>query len=468
MYKLLKPNARMGIGESPAFDDHIISFSKNDGVCVTICNYEVPDTSCGFIFEMFGQENFIVPGDTMNVFVTPLTKDSAKALEKVYWPIGKRRLTFSGPNKYVYELFDSLQFFIGRDMRFIQLVPAATDVRSKNYYDLVTEKFTSRVEFLNGYCKRHDVPDRFKKLAFSEINCLYKSNLLVPIGVDTNKGNMSSRYPDYYLKPIEENSFTDEGLYFNTALYGFAALGYWDYTLLKYDSVCLKDPGRRIAKLYRLISDSCPYKMKEHLLSYLLKSYAEKGFECYDSLLEDYNQICKDKRLIAEVNDVAQKEKERGRKMGEITFEKALASIIEDQTGKTCTIKEVLDKKKFTVIDCWASWCLPCLKEIPYTKTMEQKYGKEFNFVFLSFDRNKSDWDSKIKELKNTNNTYLLVNGFKSDLALHFGIASIPRYLIFDSNGNIVNTNASRPSKPQFEEILDKLITENKLASQAR
>jgi hypothetical protein len=89
---------------------------------------------------------------------------------------------------------------------------------------------------------------------------------------------------------------------------------------------------------------------------------------------------------------------------------------------------------------------------------MEEKYGKDFNFVFLSFDRNKNDWNNKIKDLKNTNNTYLLVNGFKSDLALHFGIASIPRYLIFDSSGKIVNGNASRPSKPQFKEILDQLL----------
>ncbi|MDI3319471.1 hypothetical protein [Pinibacter soli] len=146
---------------------------------------------------------------------------------------------------------------------------------------------------------------------------------MVPIYIDTNKGNISSRYPDYYLKSIQEKFFTDEGLYFNTALYGFAASNYWSYTVSKGDSLTLKDPGRRFAMKYNLISDSCPYRIKVHLLGYLLKGNAKAGFDCYDSLLQDYNGICKDKKLLAEVNDAAQKEKVRLLKMNEITSSRA-------------------------------------------------------------------------------------------------------------------------------------------------
>ena len=469
MYKLLKPNSWMATGESPFFyNDQIVDFGKNDSVCVTTCNYQVADTSCGVIFEGFGQENFIIPGDTMDVGITPLTKDSADAMLKVYWPTRLARLTFSGTNKYVYELFDSLQYFIGRDIRYLQNVPIAREDDTTNCYSLATGQYKNRVDFLNAYCKRHDVPDRFKKLALSEMHALYLSNLIVPIYAYGKKKSASARFPDYYLKAIEQEQLTDEGLYFNTALYGYAAFDYWLHIAAKDDSVSAGKSTMVFTSMYKLVKDNCSDSMREHLLGYLLTSYAERGYSVYDSLLQDYNRICKDKALLTQVNDAAEKEKERGRKIREITFEKALATEVEDVHGKKHALKDELDKKKFTVVDCWASWCGPCLSQLPYTKKMEQKYRKDFTFVFLSFDRNKNDWNAKINQLKINKNTYLLSEGFKSNLAYHFGINSIPRYLIFDSHGNVVNTNASRPSKPEFEEILNKLMAENKSISAVR
>lgn len=398
----------------------------------------------------------------MHVFITRLTDDSAHAMLKVYSPLRLSRLTYSGPNKSVYELFDSLQYFIGRDMRYLQNVPATSEESFKDYYNIVTDQYKSRVAFLDDYCTRHNVQECFKKLALAEINSLWKSNLVVPTFEDKNKGNISTKFPDYYFKAVEEKPFTDEGLYFKTALYAYAAYDYWEYIATKRDSINLKISSDVFAKICELINNNCPDKMKAHFQGFVLKWFAEKGFGNYDSLLQQYSITCKDKDLVAEVNAVAQKGKERRRKIDEITLEKAEASIIEDQQGKTCTIKDLLSKKKFTVIDCWASWCSPCLREIPYTRAIEQQYEKDFNFVFLSFDKNKNDWTTKMKELKNISNSYLLVGGFKSDLAYHFGIASIPHYLIFDNNGNAVNKDASRPSKPQFKAILDDLLKGSK------
>jgi thiol-disulfide isomerase/thioredoxin len=345
-------------------------------------------------------------------------------------------------------------------------IPAKDD--TTNYYNLATKQYEQRVDFLKAYCNRHNVQDCFKRLALSEMHSLYISNLIVPGYSDEDIKSGSARFSDNYLKTILEEPYTDERLYFNTALYAYATSDYWGYIAARDNSASLRQSNATFTSKYKLIKENCSNKTREHLLGYLLKSSAGAGHAGYDSLLQDYNSICNDKILLAQVNDAAEKEKEKVRKISEITFEQALATEVEDAHGKKHTLKDALDKKKFTVIDCWASWCSPCLGQMPYTKKMEQKYGKDFTFIFLSFDRNQNDWTAKSKQLKITENTYLLAEGFKSNLAYHFGIASIPRFLIFDSHGNIVNANASRPSKPEFQETLDSLIKENKMVSRVK
>jgi hypothetical protein len=48
----------------------------------------------------------------------------------------------------------------------------------------------------------------------------------------------------------------------------------------------------------------------------------------------------------------------------------------------------------------------------------------------------------------------------KNIIASHYKVLEIPRYLIFDKNGKLINSNAPRPSDPQLRDILNKLVLE--------
>ena len=121
---------------------------------------------------------------------------------------------------------------------------------------------------------------------------------------------------------------------------------------------------------------------------------------------------------------------------------------------------KTLIKGKPLVIDCWASWCIPCIEQMGMAKTFEKKYSDKIDFIFLSFDKEKIEWFNKVKQLNlYKKNCYLLSGNFKSVFAQYFDVGSIPRYIIIDKEGKVVTSNSIRPShKVEFDKLLKSLI----------
>ena len=121
---------------------------------------------------------------------------------------------------------------------------------------------------------------------------------------------------------------------------------------------------------------------------------------------------------------------------------------------------EGIAKNKLTYLDFWASWCLPCRAEMPSSVKLSEEYqSKGINFIYISIDKNPVAWEKAVKQmgLKNEN-SYLLPGGEKSTIAKHFGISFIPRYMIMDSKGRIINQDAPRPSSSNIREVFEDLL----------
>ena len=118
-------------------------------------------------------------------------------------------------------------------------------------------------------------------------------------------------------------------------------------------------------------------------------------------------------------------------------------------------------KGMYVYIDVWATWCGPCRAEIPSLKKAEKKYeGKNIAFVSISVDEDKDfeKWKSFIKS-KELGGTQLFADhNWNSDFIKSFSINSIPRFILIDPTGNVINADAERPSNPKLIEILDKLL----------
>lgn len=117
-----------------------------------------------------------------------------------------------------------------------------------------------------------------------------------------------------------------------------------------------------------------------------------------------------------------------------------------DTNGKSYSLKDF--QGKIIYIDLWASWCSPCIAEIPDTKNMLAaiKSAEKLAYLSISLDDQRKDW---INGLRNHNPPGLQLwsmDGFKSSLAKTYKITAIPHYILINEHGKLINYAAPRPS----------------------
>jgi thiol-disulfide isomerase/thioredoxin len=116
---------------------------------------------------------------------------------------------------------------------------------------------------------------------------------------------------------------------------------------------------------------------------------------------------------------------------------------------------------KYVYFDIWATWCGPCIREIPYLKEAEEKYkNANVQFVSISIDpiSDLDKWKKFIVDKELVGIQLYAVGDWKSSIIKDYAIDGIPRFILVDPEGNIVSADAPRPSDPKLAEMLDDLI----------
>ena len=129
---------------------------------------------------------------------------------------------------------------------------------------------------------------------------------------------------------------------------------------------------------------------------------------------------------------------------------------LQDVNDKPLKFSDVIGKGKVVYLDVWATWCGPCQYELPHLKELEKKmHGKKIVFVSISCDKDKAAWEKMVKE--QGLGGVQLHNGGDREFMTAFGIRGIPRFILLDKEGKIVNPNMTRPSNPETEKTLKAL-----------
>ena len=117
-------------------------------------------------------------------------------------------------------------------------------------------------------------------------------------------------------------------------------------------------------------------------------------------------------------------------------------------------------KRKYGYVDVWATWCGPCRKEIPSLQKVEEQYhGKNIEFVSISIDELKDHdkWNKLVTE-KHWGGTQLFADcDWSSEFIEAYAVDGIPRFILIDPDGKIVNADAPRPSDTKLVALLKDL-----------
>jgi len=135
--------------------------------------------------------------------------------------------------------------------------------------------------------------------------------------------------------------------------------------------------------------------------------------------------------------------------------------VLEDENGKELNLDKVIMQNKSSLyyVDFWASWCKPCIEVLPDSKQLREKYkGKEITFVYLSIDEDKKKWLEAISKYKLTGNSYLVKNRFTAEILEEIKLQSIPRYILLNKSGEIIQVNAPDPSSAELIKIFEERL----------
>ena len=107
--------------------------------------------------------------------------------------------------------------------------------------------------------------------------------------------------------------------------------------------------------------------------------------------------------------------------------------------GKYCNLSDIVKSKQLVLLDFWASWCTPCIKEMPILTQLYENYkDKGLEIVGVSLDNSELPWKKAIE--KHNMLWVNIINDEKSNnIATLYGIYTIPHTVLINSNGEIIS-----------------------------
>ena len=412
------------------------------------CDFSFPlskATIATFTYNQQTVEIFVEPGDEMQVNM------GADSLSNSISFIGKG----TTENKFLNSFNNKFHDYFDKKAMEKVILNSDVDAFEMNLFDAKKKQ----LDFYNNYKDKNSFSDSFRQYVENTIRYNYYSQLLSYPIIQANQSAQIltvKAFPAAMLEGIDPKLVKDEALncqtyrdflfyydvYFTSAANGYKK--FQDLSISMESKVMTASKNFSGESLIWFIAsylndnvDKVSQYTAQHIFD-VLKTKENNG--TYTKLLQPKVEARLAKKDVA-TNDIKDNS-------GKSAASKSKYPKLKDIDGNYFTFEDL--KGKVVYVDYWASWCGPCRSQMPYSKQLHEMFTaqqlKQIVFLYISIDPTEEAWKNAVKQIGMEGRLAISPGNWNSEIAKYFQINSIPRYMLIDKKGNIVDFNAKRPS----------------------
>ncbi len=371
------------------------------------------------------------PGDSVNVEIS----GNLPFLE----------MEFTGMRAYHYNYFiDDRKLKIELNKTASDRVEASNDMSVLiPFKEKLKENYDKRLALITNYVSKHHCSFGFKEFAYAQVYYEYLYRLAMKFG---DIKQVDEKIANVYFKDITPSNLQNEK-YLNSFSYrlGLSVLieKYWAKENVRDKKTTF------LRNQFQFVKEHFNGGTKDLLLATLFRYYFERANIDYkEVLLEEYENsrlVFNDKEYYLKLKPFYNRYT-----MFDLLLNKDVKTRLHSINGMDLSLSELIQSLKGNVvyIDFWASWCGPCRDQMPYSEKLQESLAnKPVKFIYLSTDDNKVNWHKAFEELKmNESNSFLINATTKAELSKRINLTTIPRYILINKEGKIVDGDALNPS----------------------
>ncbi len=357
-------------------------------------------------------------------------------------------ISFSGDNADNNTFFHKYKNQIKEKYGEQEVYDKMRNLKPEKFLDFANKMLDTKQQFFNDLSKEKNFSDNFKHLFETDIKFGYYDYLLNYPEYHQVVNNMEDEPElpaDYYAFTEDNLNFSDNNLV--SPNYCKFLESYLEY-YKKENPHKIPEDKSHVEKNLFISEKIYDGKTLEHIKTVNIKREFDLGdFDVAKKAYKSFLNTEPDKRYRNILTDVYELEKR----------------LLPGNTAPNFELRDIDNNKvsledfrgKVVYLDFWASWCPPCMREVPYAKELKERFEdkEDLVFVYISVDEDTEAWKNTVEQ-REIEGVHLNIKGRDNEVAKSYNVTGIPSYFIIDRKGLIFDNNAKRPSHDGIDEDL--------------